>query len=105
MQERGARVYFAAGLLAGLLLGVLLALPAFPRPAESVPPAVVNIRTQSLSRGQRSPRSSPLPLDPFFREFFEQAPEGGRGAEQTSLGSGVIIDRRGLSCHPHPRLQ
>jgi len=122
MQERGARVYFAAGLLAGLLLGFLLALlawprlsplllpgppgpsgrpgleedPAFIRLAESVTPAVVNIRTQSLPRGRRSPRSSPLPLDPFFREFFEQAPEGGRGAEQTSLGSGVIIDKRGF---------
>ncbi|MGH7376531.1 MAG: trypsin-like peptidase domain-containing protein, partial [Candidatus Methylomirabilales bacterium] len=70
--------------------------PAFIRLAESVTPAVVNIRTQSLPRGRRSPRSSPLPLDPFFREFFEQAPEGGRGAEQTSLGSGVIIDKRGF---------
>jgi len=122
MQERGARVYFSAGLLAGLLLGFLLALlawprlsplllpgppgpsgrpgleedPAFIRLAESVTPAVVNIRTQSRSRGRRSPRSSPLPLDPFFREFFEQVPEGGRGAEQTSLGSGVIIDKRGF---------
>jgi serine protease Do/serine protease DegQ len=122
MQERGARAYFAAGLLAGLLLGFLLALlawprlsplllpgppgpsgrpgleedPAFIRLAESVTPAVVNIRTQSLPRGRRSPRSSPLPLDPFFREFFERAPEGGPGAEHTSLGSGVIIDKRGF---------
>ena len=122
MQERGTRAYFAAGLLAGILLGFLLALlawprlsplllpgppgpssrpgleedPAFIRLAESVTPAVVNIRTQSLPRGRRNPRSSPLPLDPFFREFFEQAPEGGPGAEHTSLGSGVIIDKRGF---------
>ncbi len=122
MQVREAKACFVAGLLAGLLLGLLLAFlawprlspllvppppgpsgrpgleedPAFIRLAETVTPAVVNIRTQNLPRRRRSPRSSPLPLDPFFREFFERAPEGEPGEEHTSLGSGVIIDKRGF---------
>ncbi|HEU5394228.1 MAG TPA: trypsin-like peptidase domain-containing protein [Candidatus Methylomirabilis sp.] len=122
MQERGGRVVFAAGLLAGLLLGLLLAFfawphlssllvvlptgpasraeleqdPAFIRLAERVTPAVVNIRAQSLPGARRGRRPSPIPLDPFFRDFFERAPEGGPREEQTSLGSGVIIDKRGF---------
>lgn len=122
MQMRGAKAGFTAGLSAGFVLGVLLALlawprlfpqwlagpsdapgqaglagdPAFIRLAEQVTPAVVNIRTQSAPRGRRARRSAPLPLDPFFREFFEGAPEGGPRDGQTSLGSGVIIDKRGF---------
>ncbi|MBI3003499.1 MAG: trypsin-like peptidase domain-containing protein, partial [candidate division NC10 bacterium] len=119
---RGAKAGFTVGLSAGFVLGVLLALlawprlfpqwlagpadapgqaqlagdPAFIRLAEQVTPAVVNIRTQSAPRGRRGRRSAPLPLDPFFREFFEGAPERGPRDGQTSLGSGVIIDKRGF---------
>jgi serine protease Do/serine protease DegQ len=122
MQMRGAKAGFTVGLSAGLVLGLLLALlawprlfpqwpagpsdapgqaglvgdPAFIRLAEQVTPAVVNIRTQSAPRGRRGRRSAPLPLDPFFREFFEGAPEGEPRNGQTSLGSGVIIDKRGF---------
>ncbi len=127
MHGRGPNASFWAGLLAGLLLGLLLALFAWPRLsplllpgprgvssrpgleedaafirlAERVTPAVVNIRTRSLPRGRRGPRSSPLPLDPFFREFFERVPDGGRREEQTALGSGVIIDKRGFILTNH----
>jgi Do/DeqQ family serine protease len=127
MHGRGPNASFWAGLLAGLLLGLLLALFAWPRLsplllpgprgvssrpgleedaafirlAERVTPAVVNIRTRSLPRGRRGPRSSPLPLDPFFREFFERVPDGDRREEQTALGSGVIIDKRGFILTNH----
>jgi len=127
MRVRGPNASFGTGLLAGLLLGLLLAFFAWPRLsalllpgprgvssrpgleedaafirlAERVTPAVVNIRTRSLPRGQRGPRSSPLPLDPFFREFFERVPDGGRREEQTALGSGVIIDKRGFILTNH----
>jgi len=53
-------------------------------------PAVVNVYVRSTSRTVRSP----FFRDPFFREFF------GRGFDrprvQNSLGSGVIVDKRGL---------
>jgi len=127
MHGRGPNASFWAGLLGGLLLGLLLALFAWPRLsplllpgprgvsgrpgleedaafirlAERVTPAVVNIRTRSLPRGRRGPRSSPLPLDPFFREFFERVPDGGLREEQTALGSGVIIDKRGFILTNH----
>ena len=57
-------------------------------------PAVVNVYVRSTTR-TRSPRFR----DPFFREFFGRGfgrRFGERERVQSSLGSGVIVDRRGL---------
>ncbi|MCI0547801.1 MAG: Do family serine endopeptidase [Candidatus Rokubacteria bacterium] len=75
---------------------------AFVTVAQEVRPAVVNIGTIQLSKARRGPAAPPsTPDDPFFRDFFKQffGPEGPgpRGEfRQPSLGSGVIIDKRGL---------
>ena len=71
---------------------------AFVAVAESVRPAVVNIGTVQLGRGRRSfGFSERFPDDPFFRDFFRdffgQGPQG--EFRQSSLGSGLIFDRRG----------
>jgi len=72
---------------------------AFVRVATQVRPAVVNIGTVQLARGRRPFTESPFADDPVFREFFEHffGPRRGPGGEfrQPSLGSGVIIDKRG----------
>jgi Do/DeqQ family serine protease len=70
----------------------------FVRVAELVTPAVVNISTVSTGRG-RSPSElfRPFGNEPFFRDFFDRFFEGmPRQRRQTSLGSGVIIDKSGL---------
>ncbi|MEN8170289.1 MAG: Do family serine endopeptidase [Pseudomonadota bacterium] len=55
-------------------------------------PAVVNIHTRKTVVQQRSP----LFDDPFFRRFFgEQFGIKPREREETSLGSGVIVNARG----------
>jgi Do/DeqQ family serine protease len=76
---------------------------AFVQVAERVRPVVVNIGTVHLGRSRRAPVPPPGSDDPFFRDFFKQffgseGPGPGRGPEfrQPSLGSGVIIDARGL---------
>ena len=71
---------------------------AFVAVADSVRPAVVNIGTVQLGRGRHSfGFSERFPDDPFFRDFFRdffgQGPQG--EFRQSSLGSGVIFDRRG----------
>jgi serine protease Do len=74
---------------------------AFVSVAQQVRPAVVNIGTIQVAKGRRPPVAPPTD-DPFFRDFFKQffgsePPSGGRGEfRQPSLGSGVIIDKRGL---------
>ncbi|MBI4561284.1 MAG: Do family serine endopeptidase [Candidatus Rokubacteria bacterium] len=74
---------------------------AFIRVAEQVRPAVVNIGTVHLAKARR-PFVAPGPHseDPVFRDFFEQffgPRQGPRGEfRQPSLGSGVIIDKRGF---------
>lgn len=70
----------------------------FVRVAELVTPAVVNISTVSTGKG-RTPTElfRPFGNEPFFRDFFDRFFEGmPRQRRQTSLGSGVIIDRSGL---------
>jgi serine protease DegS len=55
-------------------------------------PAVVNIHTRKTVIQQRSP----LFDDPFFRRFFgEQFGSGPSKREETSLGSGVIVNAKG----------
>ncbi|MCI5065108.1 DegQ family serine endoprotease [bacterium] len=89
---------------------------AFEEVAETITPALVNIRavsrpgaeqTRAPNRGPRlNRRGRPLPLPPglpeSFRDFFERfgegAPgeEGGRGVPpQRGLGSGVLVDKDG----------
>ncbi len=72
---------------------------AFTRVAEQVRPAVVNIGTVTLAKPRRPATPSPFSDDPIFKDFFEQFFGGAPGPRgefrQPSLGSGVIIDRRG----------
>jgi Do/DeqQ family serine protease len=75
---------------------------AFIEVADQVRPAVVNIGTIHRSRARKPMTPQPFSDDPFFRDFFNQffgsEGPGPRGGEfrQPSLGSGVIIDKRGL---------
>lgn len=69
--------------------------------AESVSPAVVNIRTVKTMRGggpvfrhfQREPFGKNDPFEDFFERFFGE--EQQREYKQRSLGSGFIIDPEG----------
>jgi serine protease Do len=68
--------------------------------AEHVRPAVVHLGTIQKAKARRGP-SVPPTDDPFFKDFFNQF-FGSEGPDQRSefrqpgLGSGVIIDQRGL---------
>jgi len=68
----------------------------FSRIAEAVKPAVVNIASTRIEKTQlysfRSPFGEEDPFEEFFRYFF--GPEYGTRKLQ-SVGSGVIIDKRG----------
>src|SRR6185369_11300077 len=60
---------------------------------KRVAPAVVNVNTR------RTVRTLPSPLlnDPFFRRFFgDQLPGPGAERQQSALGSGVIVDEKGI---------
>ena len=58
---------------------------------EKSGPAVVNISTEQIAR-VASPFSDPF-FDQFFRDFLDPLPR--EQYKQSSLGSGVIIDKRG----------
>ncbi|MCW5731866.1 MAG: DegQ family serine endoprotease [Alphaproteobacteria bacterium] len=62
---------------------------------RQVAPGVVNIYTRRVTQQQAR---SPIFDDPVFRRFFGDGPLQGapRQRIQQSLGSGVIVDRRGL---------
>ena len=72
---------------------------AFTQVAQHVRPAVVNIGTVTLAKRGRPLTPSPFSDDPLFKDFFEQFFGSGPGArgefKQPSLGSGLIIDKRG----------
>ena len=69
--------------------------------AQHVRPAVVHLGTIQKAKSRRGPNLPPGNEDPFFRDFFNQF-FGSEGPDQRSefrrpgLGSGVIIDKRGL---------
>ena len=70
--------------------------------AEHVRPAVVHLGTIQRAKTGRRPSLPPGADDPFFKEFFNQffgsetpAPPGSE-YRQPGLGSGVILDKRGL---------
>jgi serine protease Do len=75
---------------------------AFTSVAQHVRPAVVNIGIIQVAKARPGPAPQPGTDDPFFRDFFKQffgsdVPPGPRGEfRQPGLGSGVIIDKRGL---------
>ena len=71
---------------------------SFSKIADDLEPAVVNINTESTVKVSRRRFHTPedSPFGDFFDRFF-QGPEGQGGAEipQSSLGSGVILDKNG----------
>jgi len=68
---------------------------AFERIAQTVTPAIVNIRTTQIVKVQQSPFFS----DPFFRQFFGDMFGGQSGIprehREHALGSGVIVSPDG----------
>jgi len=71
---------------------------SFAKIADDVEPAVVNINTESTVKVSRRRFHTPddSPFGDFFDRFFQNGPDG-QGAEipQSSLGSGVILDKNG----------
>lgn len=66
--------------------------------SEKAIPSVVNIATRKRVMARRR-QSHPLFSDPFFRRFFEGAPNGRRQPPsrlERSLGSGVIVKKEGI---------
>jgi serine protease Do len=69
--------------------------------AEHVRPAVVHLGTIQRAKMRRGPSMPPGTDDPFFKDFFNQffgseGPAPPSEFRQPGLGSGVIIDKRGL---------
>ncbi len=69
------------------------------RAVEKVSPAVVNIYTETLVH-ERSPFPSPFFGDPLFEgifpELFGRVPQGRTQRRRSALGSGVIVDDKGM---------
>ncbi|MHA1566806.1 MAG: trypsin-like peptidase domain-containing protein, partial [Alphaproteobacteria bacterium] len=61
-------------------------------------PAVVNVFARRVVRQQQAP---PLFKDPFFRRFFGDDFAAPRRRQESTLGSGVIVDPRGLIVTNH----
>ncbi|HXJ96876.1 MAG TPA: trypsin-like peptidase domain-containing protein [Terriglobia bacterium] len=80
---------------------------SFTRVADTVEPAVVNIKTQTDVRAgrhhpdsQEAPSPDEEPFDGFFNRFFHFGPPG--TLPERSLGSGVVLDPAGYiltNCH------
>jgi serine protease Do len=69
--------------------------------AQHVRPAVVHLGTIQRAKSRRGPNVPPGNDDPFFRDFFNQffgseGPDSRSEFRRPGLGSGVIIDKRGL---------
>jgi serine protease Do/serine protease DegQ len=69
--------------------------------AQQVRPAVVHLGTIQRAKSRRGPNVPPDNNDPFFRDFFNQffgseGPDSRSEFRRPGLGSGVIIDKRGL---------
>ncbi|WP_306603425.1 DegQ family serine endoprotease [Azonexus sp.] len=85
----------------GLAQAQMRGLPDFTELAEKQGPAVVNISTTQVTRGQT--QALPFPMDPndpafeLFKRFFPRMPGGTepREFENKSLGSGFIISSDG----------
>jgi Do/DeqQ family serine protease len=70
----------------------------FIQVAQQVTLSVVNISTVTTGKaGKPGELFRPFGNDPYFRDFFDRFFEGmPRRRQQTSLGSGVVIDKAGL---------
>jgi Do/DeqQ family serine protease len=69
--------------------------------AQHVRPAVVHLGTIQKAKARRGPSLPQGNDDPFFRDFFNQffgseGPDSRSEYRRPGLGSGVIIDKRGL---------
>jgi serine protease Do/serine protease DegQ len=69
--------------------------------AQHVRPAVVHLGTIQRAKSRRGPNLPQGNDDPFFRDFFNQffgseGPDSRSEFRRPGLGSGVIIDKRGL---------
>jgi serine protease Do len=69
--------------------------------AQHVRPAVVHLGTIQRAKNRRGPNLPQGNDDPFFRDFFNQffgseGPDSRSEFRRPGLGSGVIIDKRGL---------
>src|SRR5574342_838630 len=69
--------------------------------AQQVRPAVVHLGTIQRAKSHRGPNLPQGNDDPFFRDFFNQffgseGPDSRSEFRRPGLGSGVIIDKRGL---------
>jgi serine protease Do len=113
MPDISAPICKAAGRILLVLICLLILVPASPHPGWSlssdretpvvkavrkVSPAVVNISSSYEVRKRANPFSG-LGMNPFFEDFFKDFfdPRFERRQENTSLGSGVIIDgKRGF---------
>ncbi len=78
--------------------------------AQHVRPAVVHLGTIQRAKSRRGPNLPQGNDDPFFRDFFNQffgseGPDTRSEFRRPGLGSGVIIDKRGLRPHQLPRRQ
>lgn len=93
--------FFFAWMLGAFAVAQTKGLPDFSELAEKQGPAVVNISTTQMMRGQS--QGMPFPFDEsdpafeFFKRFMPRAPGGGiqRDFENKSLGSGFIISGDG----------
>src|SRR5467141_926103 len=84
----------------GLVLAEALQL-GFVDVAQHVRPAVVHLGTIQRAKSRRGPNLPQGNDDPFFRDFFNQffgseGPDSRSEFRRPGLGSGVIIDKRGL---------
>jgi Do/DeqQ family serine protease len=112
LQKMAARVFWATGMLIVLSAGAAEAQKRVPSSRAEVnlsfaplvkkaAPAVVNIFTKKTVRARSF---SPLFDDPFFRRFFGDNFQIGprtRKKVQNSLGSGVIVDPKGIIVTNH----
>ncbi len=64
--------------------------------ARTVSPSVVNIRTESLQRGQELTEFFGGGGDDLFRRFFGQPRDPGRARPMVAAGTGFIISKDGL---------
>src|SRR5882672_5683093 len=84
----------------GLVLAEALQM-GFVDVAQHVRPAVVHLGTIQRAKNRRGPNLPQGNDDPFFRDFFNQffgseGPDSRSEFRRPGLGSGVIIDKRGL---------
>lgn len=105
VHENKAALFLAAAIL---VVGSLFALSASARGApdsfadlaEELSPAVVNISTTQIVKSERGgnfPQFPPgHPFEDFFKDFGGKGKKGERERKATSLGSGFVIDEKGL---------